>query len=88
MTAFIATEMIDGWADYWHHEISDENLEAMTQFALTHPEAALHRWSIMAGPRPWIPDASELAGLAMNPRYSVADSLAQQRQQPPEQQNE
>jgi hypothetical protein len=88
MTAFIATEMIDGWSCYWHHEISDDNLEAMTQFALTYPEAALHRWSIMAGPQPWIPNASEFAGLATNPRHSVADSLAQQRQQPPEQQDE
>ena len=82
MTAYIATEMIDGWADYWRHEITDANLEAMTQFALAYPEAALHRWSIMAGPRPWIPDTSELAELATNPRFSVADSLARQRQQP------
>lgn len=88
MTAFIAIEMIEGWSDYWHHEISDENLEAMTQFALTYPEAALHRWRLMAGPRPWIPDASEFAGLAMNPRYSVADSPVQRRHQAQEQQHE
>ena len=80
MTAYIATEMIDGWASFWSHHISDENLEAMIVFALSFPDAALHRWSIMGGPRPWVPDPSVLPELAKNPKYSVCDDLARQRQ--------
>lgn len=70
MTAYLATEMIDGWSTYWAHEISDENLEAMTRFALACPEAALHRWKIMGGPRPWVPEESIISVLAHDPKYS------------------
>jgi hypothetical protein len=81
-TAFVAAEMIDGWTTFWKHEISDENLEAMTRFALACPEAALHRWSIMAGPRPWIPEETLMSELAVNPKYSLNDYLECQRKNP------
>lgn len=80
MTAYIATELIDGWSQYWKHEISDEQLEEMIKFALKCPEAALHRWSIMAGPRPWLPDESMTTILAKEPRYSACEILARQAQ--------
>jgi len=80
MTAFVATEMIDNWANFWSHEISDDNLEAMTKFALACPDAALHRWSIMAGPRPWVPEESLFPVLAKSPKYSLCDDLQRQRQ--------
>jgi len=82
MTAYIGTELIDGWANFWGLEISDENLEGMIQFALAHPEAALHRWGILAGPRPWLPDAGTLTHLAADAKYSIVDDLARQMRPP------
>lgn len=77
--AFLGTELIDGWAQFWAYEISEENLEKMLNFASSCPEAALHRWSIMGGPRPWIPHDSEMPYLKDDPKYSIIDFLEKQR---------
>ena len=45
----------------------------MAIFARDYPEAAKHRWSIMAGPRPYLPIDSELQELKKNPKYSAVD---------------
>jgi hypothetical protein len=80
MTAYIGTQLIDGWAQFWKHEISDEQLKEMIEFALKCPEATLHRWSIMIGPRPWLPDDSVISILEKEPRYSDCDIWSRRHQ--------
>jgi hypothetical protein len=76
--AYYGAETIDSWSRYWKHEISDANLGKMVDFALSNPAAALHRWSILAGPQPWIPHTSIIKELKENPKFSVIDVLEKQ----------
>ena len=79
ITAFIGTELIDGWQQFWEHEISSAQLEKMIEFALLYPAAAMHRWSMVAKPFPWLPDPSTLEHLKRDPRYSVLEDVRKQR---------
>jgi len=78
MTAYMGTEVIDSWANFWKFKIPDDSLNDMMTFALSCPEAALHRWQIMAGPRPYLPSAEEIERLKGDPKHSILDSLAEQ----------
>ena len=73
MISYLGAEVIDSWSNFWNFEIPDESLEGMAIFARDYPEAAKHRWSIMAGPRPYLPIDSELQELKKNPKYSAVD---------------
>jgi hypothetical protein len=79
ITAYYGTEVIDSWEEYWKPAISDENLRLMREFALKSPRAALHRWSILGGPRPWVPNDDVQALLAVDPKWSLLDDVENQR---------
>lgn len=71
--AYFGAEVIDSWSQFWRHDISEDNLSEMIRFAKKCPEAALYRWSNIAGPRPWIPEMSLYDILKSNPKYSPLD---------------
>jgi len=71
--AYLGTEVIDSFEAFWKHQISDENLQRMKSFGIEHPEAASHRWSLVAGPCPWFPRDGEDDQLKRDPKYSALD---------------
>jgi hypothetical protein len=74
MVAHYGTEVIVSWETFWKCPISDDNLMAMREFGLKYPQAAMHRWGLLAGPRPWVPQKTEEGSLRKDPRYSPHDS--------------
>ena len=52
--AYLGTEVIDSFEVFWKYQISDENLEKMKRFGIDYPEAASHRWSLVAGSMPMV----------------------------------
>lgn len=78
MTAYMRTEVIDSWDQFWKHSISEENLQKMKNFGLQFPKAALHRWSLQAGPRPWVPDDETKKKLKDDPRWSTLEDVEEQ----------
>ena len=71
--ARLGAEVIESYSEFWRHNISEENKKKMLEFAIQLPDAALHRWSIIAGPCPWTPDETEVDHLRANPRLSWLD---------------
>ena len=71
--AYLGTEVIDSFETFWKHEISDENLRKMKRFGIQFPEAASHRWSLVAGPCPWFPRDGEEEKLKQDPKFSPHD---------------
>lgn len=67
--------IIHSYAEFWKHEITEDNLAKMLRFGLMLPEAAWHRWNLLGGPCPWFPDESEENNLKLDPRYSAWDSF-------------
>jgi len=59
MLARFGADVIDSWESFWRHQISEENMRQMLTFGLENPEAAIHRWSLLAGPCPWFPVTEE-----------------------------
>ena len=78
MTAYMGTEVIDSWCNFWKFEIPDDSLDGMMRFAMSCPEGALHRWSILAGPRPFLPSDEDIEDLKSNPKYSALDTRDEQ----------
>jgi hypothetical protein len=83
VTAYMGTEVIDSWENFWKHSISDENLLGMKNFGLQFREAALHRWSIQAGPRPWLPSDETKKKLKDDPRWSTLEDIEEQLRNKP-----
>jgi len=71
--AYLGTEVIDSFETFWKHEISDENLGKMKRFGIEFPEAASHRWGLVAGPCPWFPRDGEEEKLKLDPKHSAFD---------------
>jgi len=71
--AYLGSEVIDSFDSFWNHQISDENLGKMKRFGVEYPEAASHRWSLVAGPCPWFPHDGEEKELKRDPKYSALD---------------
>lgn len=71
MLARFGADVIDSWESFWKHEISEENLRQMLLFGAANPEAAMHRWALLAGPCPWFPSSDEeRKALASDPKYA------------------
>ncbi len=79
LLAYAGTEVIDSWAGFWGYSIPEKSLKEMIDFAVAFPEAALHRWSTIAGPRPWLPDDSTKPFLKDKPQYSWLDTVRDQK---------
>jgi hypothetical protein len=76
--AWMGTELIGAFENFWHFKISEQDREKMIEFALQNPAAAVHRWNLVGRPRPWLPQESEMLELKKNPRYSMLDDLERQ----------
>lgn len=73
LVAHFGVEVIDSWENFWKFSIPEETLAKMKTFGLSFPEAAIHRWGLLAGPVPWVPQESEEKLLKTDPRYSPFD---------------
>jgi len=71
MLARLGGDVIDSWESFWQHPISEENMRQMLSFGIANPEAAQHRWALLAGPCPWFPgEEEEKKALLRDPRYA------------------
>jgi hypothetical protein len=85
--ARLGGDVIDSWESFWQHQISKENMRQMLSFGISNPDAALHRWALLAGPCPWFPsEEEEKKALLRDPRYAptptVVGKEANQSSQP------
>ena len=80
MLARFGADVIDSWESFWRHEISEENLRQMLLFGVASPEAAMHRWTLLAGPCPWFPSTEEeKKALLSEPEYAPIPVVLKKR---------